>query len=126
MPGRQFLTADGPRHQEKREAGDDESQNSLQRAAGARRRGNLIERRRGFRREVLSRIDEAVVLDSVLFVVELAIPSVQGDELRVTSPLDDLSVFEHENLVGALDGREAMGDHESRSAPTKGAKSVAD
>jgi hypothetical protein len=37
-------------------------------------------------------------------------------EFIVPSPLDDLSPFEDEDLIGSLNGGEPMGDHEDRSA----------
>src|SRR5262249_12503463 len=65
-----------------------------------------------FRREVLSRIDEAILFEAILLVVQLAVAACLGEELLVRAALDDLPVLEDENLVGALDGRQAMGDDE--------------
>ena len=31
------------------------------------------------------------------------------------APLDDAALVEHEDLVGGLDGRQAVGDHERRA-----------
>src|SRR6266545_269351 len=57
------------------------------RGSDARRR-----RRRLFRfgREVLARIDKPVHLELVLLVVELPVPAVQGQQLRVGAALHDL------------------------------------
>src|SRR6185436_14471142 len=78
------------------------------------RRGNLGLLR--LRRKVLARVDEAIGLELVLLVVQLAVAAVEREQLLVRAALDDLAGFEHENLVGAADGREAMGDDE-RGAP---------
>src|SRR5262245_24329919 len=47
-----------------------------------------------FRREVLSRIDEPVPLEAILLVVQLAVPSVLGEQLFVRAAFDDLTVLE--------------------------------
>ena len=81
----------------------------------SRNRGHL-----GLRREILARVDEPVPLEPVLLVVQLAVPAFQLQQLFVGPPLDDLAVLEHENLIGALDGREPVRDHERRaSAPER-------
>src|SRR5713101_3416124 len=51
--------------------------------------------------KVLTRIDEAVPLEVVLFVIELLIAPVCDEQLVVRSPLHDLSTLEHQNLVSA-------------------------
>src|SRR5262249_58233055 len=86
-----------------------------QRGAGPRRSAN----RRRFRREVFAGIDEAVALESILLVVELAISAGSGKQLFVRSALDDLTGFEHENLIGALNRRQPVRDDERRAAATQ-------
>ena len=43
--------------------------------------------------------------------VELGVEAVGRQELVVTAPLDDAAAVEHQDLVGADDGGQAMGDH---------------
>src|SRR5262245_50055762 len=45
----------------------------------------------GLRREVFTRIDEAVALERVLLVVQLPVPAVQRQQFRVRPVLDDLT-----------------------------------
>src|SRR5262249_23481763 len=69
--------------------------------------------------EVFARIDVGVLLRAILLLIELSVAAVEREQLAVRSPLDDLTLLENENLIGALDGREAMGDDERRTAPPK-------
>src|SRR6185295_5822706 len=71
-------------------------------------------------------VDEAVGFEVVLFVVELFVAAGGGEELGVGAALDDLSSFEDEDLVGAADGREAVGDDERSAAAAEGAEAVLD
>src|SRR5215210_7183440 len=48
---------------------------------------------------VFSRIDEQIMLQAVLPVVQLTIPATHGDELAMSSALDDLSAFQHQDLI---------------------------
>src|SRR5690349_11731725 len=66
-------------------------------------------------REILARVDVAVGLDPVLAVVELPVAAAEREELRLGAPLHDLATLEHEDLVGARDGREPVRDHERRA-----------
>src|SRR5690349_20406365 len=67
-------------------------------------------------REILTGVDEPVVLEVVLLVVQLLVPPIQTDELRVGAPLDDLAVLEHEDLIRAPNRREPVRDDEGRAA----------
>src|SRR5262245_62045643 len=69
-------------------------------------------RLRRFGCEIFPWIDEAVALQLVLLVVQLAVAAVQRQQLGMRAPLDDLSCLEHQNLVCAPNGRQAMGDDE--------------
>src|SRR5207244_11287162 len=68
------------------------------------------------RREILARIDEAIFLESILFVVELPVPAALDEQLLVRAALDDFALLEHQNLVGALNGRQPVRDDEGRSS----------
>src|ERR1051325_11077982 len=92
----------------------------LNRVRHARRDLRLLR----LRREVLARVDEAIALELVLLVVELPVAPIQVQQLRVRAALDDLAGFEHENLIGAADGREPMRDDERRAARPQPAQAV--
>ncbi len=49
---------------------------------------------------------------SLLQLVHLVVPAEQPHQLLVIAALDDLAVVQHENLVGALNRRQAVGDDE--------------
>src|SRR5262249_14318777 len=87
-------------------------------------RSNLFLRRDP--QKILARVDERVLLGAVLFLVQLAIAPAERDELLVGTTLDDLAVLEHEDLIGALDRRQAVGDDERRATATQRAEAVAD
>src|SRR6476661_3082298 len=76
--------------------------------------------------EVFARIDVLVLLGAVLLLVQLAIAATERDQLAMRSALDDLAVFQHEDLVRALDRRQTMGDDERRPAAAQRAETVAD
>src|SRR6185503_10962729 len=78
------------------------------------------------REEILARVDELVGLEVVLAVVELFVAAVGGEELRVRAALDDLAVFEDQDLVRAADGGETVRDDEGRAAAAKCAQAVLD
>src|SRR6266498_2252682 len=63
--------------------------------AGVSGRRDLL----GLRREVLSRVDEAVFLEPVLLVVELPVAAAARQQLVVCAVLDDLALLEHHDLV---------------------------
>ena len=44
--------------------------------------------------------------------VEVVIAAAHGEKLRMVAPLHDASLFHHQNLVGAADGGEPVGDDE--------------
>src|ERR1051326_1915707 len=74
----------------------------------------------GLRCEVLAGIDETIALEPVLFVVQLPIAAAFGNQLVVRPAFADLAGFEYQDLIGALDGRQAVRDHECRSAAPQG------
>ena len=47
---------------------------------------------------------------------EFGVVAVLGDELVVPAGLDDAALLEHDDLIGAPDGGEAVGNHEHRAA----------
>jgi hypothetical protein len=49
-------------------------------------------------------------LESELLVVDVPISAVRGHEFVVGAAFDDASVLEHQNQVGILDRRDAVGD----------------
>ena len=54
----------------------------------------------------------------VLLVVKLSVSTIQREQLVVSSALDYPTRFEHQNLVGPADGRQAVSDDKSGpSAP---------
>src|SRR2546425_963442 len=80
----------------------------------------------GLGREVFAGVDEQVLLEVVLLVVQLPVAPVPGEQLGVRAALHDLAPFHHQDLVGAADGREPVGDHEGRAATPQGAEPVLD
>ncbi len=55
-------------------------------------------------REILARVDELVVLDTVLAVVELLVAGIEEDQFPVGSAFHDFAFLHHQNLISALDG----------------------
>ena len=51
-----------------------------------------------------------------LHFVEVAVDAAEGEEVVVLAALDDAAVVEYEDLVGAADGRKAVGDGEDGAA----------
>ena len=76
------------------------------------------------RSKVFSRIDEPILLEIVLLVVELAIPSIGLEQRFVRAALDDLAALEHEDLIGAANRRKPVRDHERRPATPERAQPV--
>src|SRR5215470_5694206 len=72
---------------------------------------------RQFRSEILARIDELVALEFVLLVVKLSVATINRQQLFVRAAFDYLAVFEDQNLVGAANCREAVGDDEGGAPP---------
>src|SRR6185503_15772452 len=77
-------------------------------------------------RQLLARVHEALVLEGVLAVVELAVAAAAREQLGVGAALDDAPALEHEDLVGRADGREAVRDHEGRAAAPQARERVLD
>src|SRR6266566_2077903 len=68
----------------------------------------------GLRSKILSRIDEPISLEIVLLVVQLFVATIRNQQLLVRPPLYDLSVLEHQNLIGAPNRREPVRNHKRR------------
>ena len=52
--------------------------------------------------------------------VELVVLAFEVEEFVMPTTLDDPAMVQHHDVVGVLDGREPVGDHESRAALHKG------
>src|SRR5207249_10319088 len=68
--------------------------------------------------------DEAVPLEAVLLVVQLPVAAAPREQLVVRAALDDLAVLEHQDLIGALNRRQPMGDDERRPAAAERPQTV--
>src|ERR1044072_943633 len=77
-----------------------------------------------FRREVFPGIDELVSLETILLVVQLLIASPCGEEFFVGTALDDLTSFQHQNLIGAPNRREPVGNHKRCASATQSLQAV--
>src|SRR5262245_55124466 len=103
-----------PASQQPRPAASSQQPERLQRPVGSNRHRDL--RLRKVRREILSLVDEAIRFETVLLVVERSIAAAKREQLGMGAALDDFAVFEHEDLIGAPDRGQPMGDHECRPA----------
>src|SRR5438093_6523073 len=72
---------------------------------------------RFFTHRTLAGREKEVRLDTVLLRVQFVVAALGGVERPVSPALDDPPRFDHQNLIGAADGREAVRDHEGRAAP---------
>src|SRR6266700_5983495 len=59
---------------------------------------------------------EEVGLEAVLSGVEIVVAAAQGKQLGVVAALQDSSMLHDQDLIGAADGGEAMGNDERRAA----------
>src|SRR5690606_9888630 len=80
----------------------------------------------GLGREVLARVDEAVELEAGLLLVEAAVEAALAEEFLVRAALDDAALVHHEDLVGGLDGGEAVRDDEGGAPAAEVLEAVAD
>src|SRR3989449_7459214 len=71
-------------------------------------------------------VHEQVLLEPVLLVVQLAVPAVLREQLGVSAALHNLTPLHHKDLVGAANGRKAMGDDERGPAAPQRAQPVLD
>jgi hypothetical protein len=62
----------------------------------------------------------------VLAVMKLFVSPAKAKQFSVSASFDDLSVFDHKDLVSALDGAEPVSDDKSGPACTKVPEAVAD
>src|SRR5207237_628700 len=76
------------------------------------------------RGEVLAGVDEEVLLKTVLLVVQLPVAAPPGEQVRVGAALDDLAALDHQDLIRAADGRQAMRDDEGGTASPRVAEPV--
>ena len=60
-----------------------------------------------------------------MFVVELLVAAVMLEKFLMRATLDDFTVFQYENLVGAADGRQSMRDDKSCKPLSKSRLAVA-
>src|SRR4029077_199525 len=74
--------------------------------------------------EVRAGVHEPVLLEAILLVIQLPVAAMLREELSVRPALDDLSPLEHQDLIGAADRREAVGDHERGAAVPERAQAV--
>src|SRR5215203_3020819 len=86
--------------------------------AGSRANPRLCGRS-GFRREAIAWRDQRIAFEAVLSRVQPVIAPVGPQQLFVRTALDDFTVLEHENLIGAADRRKPMGDHERGPSPSE-------
>src|ERR1700678_4746033 len=70
--------------------------------------------------------EEKIMLQALLTGVEIVVAAFECVELFVGAALDDLSLFHHQNLVGAPDGGEPVRDHECGAALHEIRKSLLD
>jgi hypothetical protein len=64
----------------------------------------------------LSRSQEQIILQSLLFRVEIEVAALQRVKLFVSAAFDDLALLDYQNLVSATDGGQPVGDDERRAA----------
>src|SRR6267142_1377242 len=76
-----------------------------------------------FRREVLTRIDELVSLKPILLVIQLLIATAGSQQFFMRSAFDNLTAFQHQDLVRAANRRKAVSDNERGAAATQGLQS---
>src|SRR5262249_40263858 len=77
-----------------------------------------------FRGEIFTGVDEAIPLESVLFVIELPITAARCEELAMRAAFNDFAVFQHQNLIRAADRRQTVRDDEGGPAPAQRLEAV--
>jgi hypothetical protein len=60
--------------------------------------------------------EEEIGFEAVLAGVEVVVTAAECEEHLMIAALDDAAAFDYEDLIGAADGREPVGDHEGSSA----------
>src|SRR6266849_5420605 len=76
--------------------------------------------------DLLALVDELIDDHAVLLLIQRAVASAQGHQLAVRAALDDPALFEHEDLIGFPDRREAVRDDERGASPHQGGEAVLD
>src|SRR5260370_36332141 len=76
------------------------------------------------RREVFAGIDKLVALKLVLFIVELPVSPVSLEQFLVSAALDNLTAFQHQDLIGTSNRRKPVRDHERRAPAARLTQSV--
>src|ERR1700674_95843 len=74
---------------------------------------HVIANRRGI---TLPRCEKQIAFQTMLLGVQLEVTSAQRIELFVSAAFDNLSLLDHQNLIGAPNGRQAVRDHKGRAA----------
>src|SRR5690242_13032541 len=85
---------------------------------------SLGAQRFGLRREVFAGINKLVALKLVLLVIELPVTPVRREQFFVSAALDDLTVFQHQDLIGAANRGEPVRDHEGGAPAAQLTQSV--
>src|SRR6266851_3375303 len=76
------------------------------------------------RREVFAGIDKLVALKLVLLVVELPVSPVRLEQFLMSAALDNLTAFQHQDLIGTANRGKPVRDHERRAPASKLTQSV--
>src|SRR5450755_481298 len=74
--------------------------------------------------EVFAGINELVALKLVLFIVELPVSPVLLEQFFMSAALDNLTAFQHQDLIGTSNRRKPMRDHERRAPASQLTQSV--
>src|ERR1700686_4780951 len=74
---------------------------------------HVIANRRGI---TLPRCKKQIAFQTMLLGVQLEVTSAQRIELFVSAAFDNLSLLDHQNLIGAPNSRQAVRDHKGRAA----------
>src|SRR5581483_5369235 len=64
------------------------------------------------RSRVLARVSKEIALEAILAIVQLTVATAEREQLVMAAALDHFAVLEDEDLVGALDRRQAVRDDE--------------
>src|SRR6266849_6219653 len=76
------------------------------------------------RREVFAGIDKLVALKLVLLIVELPVTPVRLEQFLVSTALDNLTAFQHQDLIGTANRGQPVRDHERRAPASQLTQSV--
>src|SRR4030095_2895461 len=79
---------------------------------------------RQFMRDILAMGEELIALEFVLLVVKLFVTPTGGEQRLVVAALDDLSIFQDQDLIRAANGREAVCNDKGRTPFTQRAQTL--